>query len=209
LVITMTVTPDGITKLHEQFGSPNHNATQIPFERWMQTNNPQDAEKASFGTWTTIEEADEYGLLVARYAQEWATYLTTNGCVFQTNCILLNERTPSETIEAYMAAYNAGDIDSVMAFFTEESLVIGHPFAAEASGISDVKDLQVQDLITASTTGAYEISIVEVTNDTVTWDLAWTNEAGEEFCVQGNTAVVKDGTILSWTWPADEDFICP
>lgn len=209
MVITMTVTTDGITSLDEQYGSPDHNVTQIPFENWMRMTNPDDAEKASFGTWTTIEEAEEYGQLVARYAEEWATYLVTNGCIFQTQCTLLQDRTPTETIEAYIAAYNAHKVDAVMALFAEESVVIGHPFSAEAVGLSSIRALHLIDLSAARADNAYAISNVEVADDTVTWDHTWVNAGGTEYCRQGNRAVVEDGKILSWTWSSNDDSSCP
>ena len=108
---------------------------------------------------------------------------------------------PADTIEAYMDAYNAGDIDGVMGFFSEESVVIGHPFAAESRGLEEIRTIQTEDVKLGV---GYTISNLEVTGDTVTWDHAW----GGQFCVEGNLAVVQDGTILSWTWP-DNRFTCP
>ena len=37
---------------------------------------------------------------------------------------------PASTLEGYTAAYNAGDIDELMTFFSEESVMTGHPFDA-------------------------------------------------------------------------------
>jgi hypothetical protein len=206
--ITMVMSRDGIINLHESFGFPDHNVTQRPFEAWMKVNNPDDAEKAIFGTWTTIEEAAEYGAIAAKYAEEWATYLATNGCVYKNPCVELQARTPSQTISAYMTAYNGHDIDAVMAFFTEESAVTGHPFAAEAAGLSAIRILHIEDMAAAAESGAYRISNVEVTGNTVTWDHVWTNDGGTKYCPQGQSAIIEDGTILTWTWPAGDDFSC-
>ena len=52
------------------------------------------------------------------------------------------------------------------------------------------------------------ISNVEVSGNTVTWDHFWVNEVGEEYCEVGQSAVVEEVIILSWTWP-DGDFDCP
>jgi ketosteroid isomerase-like protein len=200
----MVVSRDGIIELHEGYGFPDHNVTQRPFESWMRANNPDDAEKASFGTWTTIEEAAEYGAIASKYAEEWATYLVTNGCVYSNPCVELQERTADETISAYMTAYNGHDLDAVMAFFTEESAVTDHPFAAEAAGLSAIRNLNFQDISVAAESGAYRISNVEVTGNTVTWDHVWTNHNGKKYCQQGQSAIIDDGTILTWTWPAGE-----
>jgi hypothetical protein len=108
---------------------------------------------------------------------------------------------PADTIEAYIDAYNAEDIDGVMGFFSEESVVIGHPYAAESRGLEEIRTIQTEDVKLGVT---YTISNLEVTGDTVTWDHAW----GGQSCVEGHLAVVQDGTILSWTWP-DNRFTCP
>ncbi len=91
----------------------------------------------------------------------------------------------------------------MMALFSEESVVTGHPFAAESAGLTAIRAVQVSDLSTAAAENAYTISNVEATGNTVTWDHVWINDEGEKFCQVGQSAVVKDGTILSWTWPGD------
>lgn len=117
---------------------------------------------------------------------------------------------PAATIEAYVTAYNAGDIDGVMALFSEESVVTGHPTEArsESTGLAQIRALHVQDIAAAATENSYTISNVEVTGDTVTWDHIWTRNDGDKFCKFGQSAVVQDGTILSWTWPSG-GFDCP
>jgi len=214
-VIRMTITPAGISDLTFTYSQPDFNFVGVPFDRWMNANNPDDAARTRFGSWSTIEEAQAFGLLVAQYSEEWAAYLSANGCIFRNRCTLLQARTPRETIEAYVAAYNAQNIEAVMAFFTEESALIGHPFGAEARGISLIRNVQVQDMIAASDSDAftgvgdaYTISNVEVAGDTVTWDHVWVNNRGQEYCAQGQRAVIKEGTILTWTWPPG-DSSCP
>lgn len=85
--IRMTIGPGGIASVFNIYGSPDFKDAGIPFDRWMQTNNPADAERAAdFGTWNTIEEAREYGEVIARYAPEWATYLADNNCSYKDDC---------------------------------------------------------------------------------------------------------------------------
>ena len=115
---------------------------------------------------------------------------------------------PAAVIEDYAAAYNAGDIDAVMALFSEESVVRGHPFATESTGLDAIRTVQIADIAAAASVDAYAISNVQVAGDTVTWDHVWENGEGSFFCQQGHTAVVEDGAIKSWTWP-DDDFDCP
>jgi hypothetical protein len=115
---------------------------------------------------------------------------------------------PAGVIEDMTAAYNAGDIDAVMALFSEESVVTGHPFEARSVGLSAIRAVQVEDRNSAATDNPYIISNVEATGDTVTWDHVWTRDDGGQSCKQGHTAVIQDGKILTWVWPGG-GFACP
>ena len=112
----------------------------------------------------------------------------------------------SETSEAegalndYVEAYNSGDIEAVMALFTEESTIAGHPMS-NASGLEAIRRVQVQDLGAAAATDPYSISDVVVSGDTITWNHVWTNSSGSQFCQRGQEAVIEDGKIVTWTWP--------
>ena len=99
------------------------------------------------------------------------------------------------TIDSYISAYNAGDLDAVMDHFTQESVIVGHPtdFDPQADDIYSIERLHKEDLQFGQT---YVISNVVVDGDTVTWDSVW----GDDGCVKGQSAVVKDGTILTWRW---------
>ena len=84
--LTLTVAPDGISIWVSTFGDPDFNTVGIPFDSWMTVNHPEDLEAVGFGTWTTVDEAEESGILTARYAAEWATYLNDNGCGYSDGC---------------------------------------------------------------------------------------------------------------------------
>ncbi len=108
----------------------------------------------------------------------------------------------SATIHAYIDAYNAGpgNIDAIMAFFTEESVITGHPLSSnDVTGIAPIKNLHQMDL-SQTAVPAYTISNVEVSGNTVTWDHVRTHVIFEDFCGEGNTAIVEDGKILAWTY---------
>ena len=115
--------------------------------------------------------------------------------------------TPAETIQAYIDAYNVADIDAVMAFFTEESVVRGHPTAPEARGLAAIREIHSE--VASGVT--YAILISEVRGDTVTWNHIWTGfeDDGSPFrnCVNGHSATVRDGKIVVWEWPPT-DFQC-
>ncbi len=110
---------------------------------------------------------------------------------------------PAGVIEDYTAALNAGDIDAVMALFSEESVLSGHPFGIgfESTGLSAIRALQVEHMGITTREDALTISNVEVTGNTVTWDYVLTSDDGAQFCIQGHSAVVEDGKILTWAWP--------
>ena len=84
--LTLTVAPDGISDWVSIFGQPNFTTVGSPFDTWMTTNHPEDLEAAGFGNWTTVDEAEENGILTAQYAAEWATYLNDNGCGYSDGC---------------------------------------------------------------------------------------------------------------------------
>ena len=107
---------------------------------------------------------------------------------------------PATVIEDYVAAYNSGDADAVMVLFSEESVITGVPFF-ESAGLTAIRAVQILDINAAATEDAYTISNVEVTGNTVTWDHVWIDRAGDEFCLEGQSAVIEDGKILLWTWP--------
>jgi ketosteroid isomerase-like protein len=113
-----------------------------------------------------------------------------------------NETYPGATVASYVAAYNSGDIDGVMAVYTEDSVLYGYPSTSEAAGLKAILALTTQDLAAAASTDAYSISNVEVDGDTVTWDQLWVNKEGQNWCMEGQSAVIKDGKILTWTWPS-------
>ena len=110
---------------------------------------------------------------------------------------------PSATINDYVDAYNDGNIDEIMALFTEQSVITGHPFNfGGVTGIGAIRGLQEMDLRAAATENAYTISNVAVSGNTVTWDHVWIGRDGDQFCKQGHSAVVMDSKILSWDWGA-------
>jgi hypothetical protein len=111
-----------------------------------------------------------------------------------------NETYPGATVASYVAAYNSGDIDAVMALFTEESTVMGHPMS-NASGLAAIQRVQVQDMGAAADADAYSISNLDVTGNTVTWNQVWIKSDGRQFCQTGQSAVIEDSKFVSWTWP--------
>lgn len=128
------------------------------------------------------------------FAVVMAVALTAVGCSTDSS-------EPADVINEYVEAYNSGDIETVMVLFTEDSTIAGHPMNSDASGLTAIRSLHVQDMGAAADADAYSISNVQVTGDTVTWNHVWVNSNGERFCKTGQSAVIEDGKIVSWTWP--------
>ena len=82
----LIVTPDGIRNWVSSFGQPDFNTVGIPFEGWMQRNHPEDVSAVGFGNWSSVEEAEQNGVLTAQYADEWAAFLEGNGCNYRDDC---------------------------------------------------------------------------------------------------------------------------
>jgi hypothetical protein len=116
---------------------------------------------------------------------------------------------PAATVDSYIEAYNAADIDLIMTHFTEDSVIIDHPTTVffsltadgSSNGLAEIRELHVKDL----QGNGYTISNVETSEDTVTWDSVWGDNEG---CVEGQTTVVKDDAMLTWTWGTQLDS-CP
>lgn len=111
---------------------------------------------------------------------------------------------PAATIEAYVAAYNAADVDAIVELFADDAVIANHP-GGTFTGKEQIRSLHGGGGADgADGTVAYTISNIEVSGNTVTWDHVWSGEeAGEPFqsCVEGHTATVENGQIVSWTWP--------
>jgi uncharacterized protein (TIGR02246 family) len=112
-------------------------------------------------------------------------------------------------IEAYEAAYNSGDLDAVVAVFSEDAVITGHPSGqGPATGLTEIESLHVRDMNSAAEADAYSFTNIETDGDTVTWDHVWTNGAGEDGCGEANSAVVTEDKIVTWTWAPTSSFPC-
>ena len=105
------------------------------------------------------------------------------------------------TLNAYVAAYNSGDIDQLMTVFSEESEIVDHPFSGLVAGLEEIRSVHVEEFEFSAAENAYTVSNVEVLDNSVTWDHVWVNGGGDSYCMEGHTAVVEGGKILTWTWP--------
>ena len=112
-----------------------------------------------------------------------------------TSDVATGEGDAGAVIESYIQAYNDGDLEDVMSHFVVMSTITGHPtdFDPVATDIYSIQRLHKEDLRFGQ---QYVISNLSVEGDTVTWNSVW----GDDGCVQGHSAVVEDGKMLSWVW---------
>lgn len=115
---------------------------------------------------------------------------------------------PEEVLRSYIDAYNANDVQGLEEVFAEDALMTGHPFGPHADGIDTILNVHAADLAAANDETPYEVSNVEVTGDTVSWDHVWTNRDGVSYCAEGHSAVIEDGKIVSWEF-APNPHPCP
>jgi hypothetical protein len=93
---TFTVTPLGISEIHVTYGpqpvQPDFTHVGGKFLSWLAFNRPEViclswyADNGSCADSTSVEETREVGLIVARYAEEWAAYLDEKGCGYLDGC---------------------------------------------------------------------------------------------------------------------------
>jgi hypothetical protein len=115
---------------------------------------------------------------------------------------------PTQTVAAYVAAYNAGDIDGVMALFTDQSVISNRPLPGRAGlgenpalmGLEAIRDFHVTDRAKAAGANAYVFSNVDAVGNAVTWDHMWTSNEGLRGCGEGHEAIIENGKIVSWTF---------
>ena len=84
--LTLEITPEGIVDWKSIFGQPNFNEVGVPFADWMTTHHPDVASGVGFGNWSSVQGAEQNGILTSQYADEWRVYLDANDCGYKDGC---------------------------------------------------------------------------------------------------------------------------
>lgn len=109
---------------------------------------------------------------------------------------------PTDVVGAYIDAYNAGDVDAAVALFADDAVITEHPMAQQAEGPDEIRALVVADIEQSDQGGdSYEISNLQVTGSTTTWDHRWKSDGGNVCTATGHEAVIEDGKIITWVFP--------
>lgn len=103
---------------------------------------------------------------------------------------------PTEVLELFVQAFNAHDIDAVVALYADDAVVTGHPLIENppAEGAQEIRALTVEDLGVANT---YEVRDVVTTGNSVTFAHLWYPSDGG--CYAGtDRMVIENGKIAEW-----------
>ena len=73
-VITMVVTPDGISELASEVAVLDASGV-VQFDNWLFLNHREDSQGVEFGDWNSVAEAEQGGTLRAQYVAEWVAFL--------------------------------------------------------------------------------------------------------------------------------------
>jgi ketosteroid isomerase-like protein len=104
--------------------------------------------------------------------------------------------TPEEVLAAYIAAFNADDLDAVMALFADDAVVLNDPVTsrAVAQGIDEVREVQDAEM---SLGESYEVLSVDSADNAVTFEVLY--RTTDERCFAGTIEItVEEGKIDRW-----------
>ncbi len=76
-VLTMVVTPDGISELASEVAVLDAFGV-VRFDNWLFLNHKDDSQGVDYGDWNSVAEAEQGGTLRAQYVQEWVAYREAN-----------------------------------------------------------------------------------------------------------------------------------
>lgn len=197
-VQTFRVGPDGIIALDSIDRPPDFLLVHDPFTVWVSRNRPDDRAVIDCCEGTSVGGARARGERTGKLFAEWTAYLAEIECAFDDMpCATV------ATLEGFAAAYNASDIEAVMAYFVAESEITKHPTLGDSTGLCPIRTAMAQHRTEAAATDPHGISNESVTGFTVSCDHTWVDAAGQEWCGTGNTASMAAGGILTSTY-ADE-----
>jgi hypothetical protein len=123
-----------------------------------------------------------------------ATQVTTASDATQVSTA--SDVTPADVLDAYIAAFNADDLDAVMALFADDAVVLNDPVTGtlRAEGIDEVRDVQSAEI---SFGESYEVVSVDSVGNTATFGRRIRTPSGR--CYAGtNKVTVERGKIVRW-----------
>jgi hypothetical protein len=103
---------------------------------------------------------------------------------------------PEEVLDEFVVAYNAKDLDAVMALFADSAVVTGEPLDRDPpmEGIDEIRDVYARDMEQME---SIELTDLETAGHAATFVHIWRSAGGA--CYAGtNRVVVEGGEIIRW-----------
>jgi ketosteroid isomerase-like protein len=131
---------------------------------------------------------------VTIFAQDDETEVST--ATDATEVSVASDASAAEVFDAYIAAFNADDLDAVMALFADDAVVLNDPVTGNmvAQGIDEVREVQEAEI---SLGESYVVESVDSAGNTVTFDVVY--RTTHPTCYAGTGEVtVEQGKIVRW-----------
>ena len=106
---------------------------------------------------------------------------------------------PDDVLAAYEEAFNAKDIDAVMALWAEDAVLISDPLGGTPEG-SAIELFESSRIQTTAVEDGHTFHNIEVLGDSVTFDSDWVGSDGVCMVGLGHTVTVENGQITRWTY---------
>ncbi len=117
---------------------------------------------------------------------------------------------PAAVLADYQNARNSGDVDAVMAFYTEDAVVENHPRDSDgvANGVLEIRGFEAQVPGIQGSTGGIEYTDKVVSGNTVTFNRKFFNAEGDCFGGVGDVVTVEDDKIIRHVWGPEDPSQC-
>lgn len=113
---------------------------------------------------------------------------------------------PDAVLSGYQEARSAGDLEALMAFYSEDAVVENHPAAdgVTATGVTEIRALELTAIGVQGPTGSIEFTDRTVSGNTVTFKDTFHNSRGECYSGGGHRMTVEDGEITRFVWGTED-----
>ena len=123
---------------------------------------------------------------------------------------------PAAVLAAYQEARNSGDMDALMAFYSDDAVVTNAPFDSistgedepVATGVDEIRALESERPSFQRPEDATEFINVQVSGNRVTFDQTFFNDEEECFGDSGNEVTIEDGKITLYAWGPEDRSLC-
>ena len=122
---------------------------------------------------------------------------------------------PARLMARYRDVRNSGDVDAVIAFYSGDAVIVGHPRDSVSIGegnvaLAGVDDLRRLELLVPfqRPENATEYLNIQVSGNRVTVDQRFFNDTGECFGGTSNEVTIEDDKITRYEWATTDQSLC-